>query len=98
MTNNSSLYSTMVRSRRTTYFVDLKEAKNGNKYLSICESKINGDEKKRVTVRVFGESIGEFKKAVEDAAAAIPQSSTRCRRHTGPAHAEGWPNLCHHRL
>ena len=73
MTNNTSLYSTMVRSGRTTYFVDLKEAKNGNKYLSICESKINGEEKKRVTVRVFGESIGEFKKAVEDAAAAIPQ-------------------------
>jgi hypothetical protein len=72
-TNNTSLYSTMVRSGRTTYFVDLKEAKNGNKYLSICESKIDGEDKKRVTVRVFGESIGEFKKAVEDAAAAIPQ-------------------------
>ena len=73
MTNNNALYSTMVRSGRTTYFVDVKEAKNGNKYLSICESKINGDEKKRITVRVFGESIQEFKKAVEDAAAAVPQ-------------------------
>jgi hypothetical protein len=73
MTNTSSLYSTMVRSGRTTYFVDLKEAKNGNKYLSISENKIDGDEKKRVTVRVFGDSIEEFRKAVEDAAAAIPQ-------------------------
>jgi hypothetical protein len=73
MANNSALYSTMVRSGRTTYFVDLKEAKNGHKYLSISENKIDGEEKKRVTVRVFGESIGEFQKAVNDAAAAIAQ-------------------------
>ena len=73
MANNNALYSTMVRSGKTTYFVDLKEAKNGNKFLAISENKIDGDEKKRVTVRVFGDSILEFKKAVEDAAAAIPQ-------------------------
>ena len=73
MTNNSSLYSTMVRSGKTTFFIDLKEAKNGNKYIAISETKVDGDEKKRVTVRVFGDSIGEFKKAVEDAAAAIVQ-------------------------
>ena len=73
MPNNNSLYSTMVRSGHTTYFVDLKEAKNGNKYLSICESKLNGEEKKRMTVRVFGESIPEFRKAIDDAAAAVPE-------------------------
>ena len=71
MPNTNSLYSTMVRAGRTTYFVDVKEAKNGNKYLSISENRINGEEKKRTTVRVFGESIQEFKKAVEDAAAAV---------------------------
>jgi hypothetical protein len=69
----SALYSTMVRSGRTTYFVDLKEAKNGNKYLSITESKINSDQKQKMTIRVFGETINEFKKAVDDAAAAITQ-------------------------
>lgn len=73
MPNTSSLYSTMVRAGRTTYFVDLKEAKNGNKYLSLSENRINGEEKKRVTLRVFGESIEEFRKAVDDAAAAITQ-------------------------
>jgi hypothetical protein len=73
MANNSALYSTMVRSGRTTYFIDLKEAKNGNKYIAISENKIDGDEKKRVTVRVFGDSIGEFQKAINDAAAAIAQ-------------------------
>jgi hypothetical protein len=71
MPTTSSLYSTMVRSGRTTYFVDVKEAKNGNKYLSISENRINGEEKKRTTVRVFGDSIPEFKKAIEDAAAAV---------------------------
>ncbi|MCX6133009.1 MAG: DUF3276 family protein [Ignavibacteriales bacterium] len=73
MANDSALYSTMVRSGRTTYFVDLKEAKNGNKYLSITESKIDGDQKQKMTIRVFGETIEEFRKAVNDAAAAIMQ-------------------------
>jgi hypothetical protein len=63
----------MVRSGRTTYFVDLKEAKNGNKYLAITESKINGNEKQKMTIRVFGETVEEFRKAVNDAAAAITQ-------------------------
>jgi hypothetical protein len=73
MANNSALYSTMVRSGRTTYFVDLKEAKNGNKYLSITESKIDGDQKQKMTIRVFGDTVEEFRKAVNDAAAAITQ-------------------------
>lgn len=73
MANPKALYSTMVRAGRTTYFVDLKEAKNGNKYLSISENRINGDEKQRVTVRVFGESIESFRQAIEDATSAVAQ-------------------------
>jgi hypothetical protein len=73
MANGSALYSTMVRSGRTTYFVDLKEAKNGNKYLSITESKIDGEQKQKMTIRIFGETVEEFRKAVNDAAAAITQ-------------------------
>jgi hypothetical protein len=64
----------MVRAGRTTYFVDVREAKNGNKYLSISENRITGDQKKeRVTVRVFGDSIQEFKQAVNDAVSAVSQ-------------------------
>jgi 3-hydroxymyristoyl/3-hydroxydecanoyl-(acyl carrier protein) dehydratase len=74
MTKANALFSTMVRAGRTTYFVDVKEAKNGNKYISISENKITGDQKKeRVTVRVFGDSIEEFKQAINDAAAAVSQ-------------------------
>jgi len=73
MTPNNAVYSTMVRSGRTTYFIDVKEAKNGNKYLSICESKIDGDEKKKTTIRVFGDSINEFRRAIDDAAASVAE-------------------------
>ncbi len=74
MTKPNSLFSTMIRAGRTTYFVDVREAKNGSKYLSISENKITGDQKKeRVTVRVFGDSIEEFKQAVNDAVSAASQ-------------------------
>lgn len=74
MPNTNALYSTMVRAGRTTYFVDVKEAKNGNKYLSISENRLNNEQKKeRITLRVFGESIEEFRKAIDDAASAASQ-------------------------
>ena len=69
-TTSNALYSTMVKSGKTTYFVDLKEAKNGNKYLSITETRVDGEEKKRSTVRFFGETIDQLKKAIEEASEA----------------------------
>jgi hypothetical protein len=67
-----ALFSTMVRAGKTTYFVDVKEAKNGNKFLAISESKIDPDDKKqRNTVRVFGESIEPFRQAVDEAAQSV---------------------------
>ena len=67
----SALYSTMVRAGRTTYFVDLKEAKNGHKYLVISQNRIDGETKDRVQIRVMGDTISEFVKAVQYAAAAV---------------------------
>ena len=72
MAKTDALFSTMVRSGRTTYFVDVREAKNGNKFLSISESRVDGDEKRqRTTVRVFGETIDQFRQAVDEAAASL---------------------------
>ena len=72
--NNGAIFSTMVRAGKTTYFVDVKEAKNGSKFIAICESKIDADDKKqRSTVRVFGESIDQFRQAIDEAAAAVAQ-------------------------
>ena len=73
-TNNNAVYSTMVRSGRTTYFVDVKEAKNGKKFIAISENRIDADEKRqRSTIRVFGESVDQFRQAVDEAASAAAQ-------------------------
>jgi len=57
---------------RTTYFVDVKEAKNGKRYMAITENKIEEDDKKqRITVRVFSEHVDQFRQAVDEAAAAV---------------------------
>jgi hypothetical protein len=73
MTQPNAIYSTMVRAGRTTYFVDVREAKNGKKYLSISENQLNGEEKKRTTVRVFNETVGQFRKAIDEAATAVAE-------------------------
>jgi hypothetical protein len=74
MNKSNAVFSTMVRAGRTTYFVDVKEAKNGNKYLSITESRLDGDKKMKTSLRIFGDSIDEFRQAINDAAAAVSQS------------------------
>ena len=72
MANNNAIYSTMVRAGRTTYFVDVKEAKNGNRFLSIAESRFDEDDKRqRTTLRVFGETVEPFRQAVNEAVASI---------------------------
>ena len=68
-TNNNAIFSTMVRAGKSTFFVDVKEAKTGKKYLAIAESTLDGEERKRTTVRVFSEAIDQFQKAVSEAAA-----------------------------
>ncbi len=70
--NNNALFSTMVKAGRTTYFVDVREAKNGSKFIAISENRIDADEKKqRSTVRVFGETVNEFRKAIDEAAGIV---------------------------
>ena len=71
---NNSIFSTMVRSGKTTYFVDVREAKNGNRFLSISESRVDAEDKRqRSTVRVFGESVEPFRQAVNEAASNLGQ-------------------------
>ena len=72
--DNNAIYSTMIRSGRTTFFIDVKEAKNGAKYISISEHRIDQDQKKiRSAIRVFGESIEQFKQAIDEAATSGQQ-------------------------
>jgi hypothetical protein len=69
--NNTAIYSTMIRGGKVTYFVDVREAKNGKRFLSISETRLEGEERKRTTLRVFGESIEPFKQAISEAAGAV---------------------------
>ena len=72
MTNNNTIYSTMMRSGKTTYFVDVKETRKGRKYLQISETKLEGEEKKRAVIRVFDEQDGKiFAQAINEAASAM---------------------------
>jgi len=72
--DNKAVYSTMIRSGRTTFFIDVKEAKTGAKYVSISEHRIDVDAKKsRSTIRIFGESIDQFKQAIDEAVASAKQ-------------------------
>ena len=69
---NTAIFSTMIRAGKTTYFIDIKEAKSGNKFLAISETRLDSDNKKqRTTVRVFGETVKEFRKAIDEATAAL---------------------------
>ena len=70
MANNNALYSTMVRSGRTTYFVDVKEAKNNNKYLAITTSQPSKEDPKKFTrrsINIFDNTASEFVGAVQEA-------------------------------
>lgn len=71
MAPTNALFSTMVRAGKATYFVDVREAKNGNRYLSISETRLEGEERKRTTLRVFGESIDPFRQAIAEAAGVV---------------------------
>jgi hypothetical protein len=72
MGKNDAVYSTMVRAGRTTYFVDVREAKNGKRFLSISETQIDASDKRtRSTVRIFADSVEPFRQAVNEAAATV---------------------------
>ncbi len=71
---DNALFSTMIRAGRTTYFIDVKEARNGKKYLSITENRIIEDGKKdRRVIRIDADFCEHFRQAVAEASAAITQ-------------------------
>jgi hypothetical protein len=69
--DNTAIYSTMIRAEKATYFVDIREAKNGQRYLSISETRFEGEDRKRSTIRVFGEAIEPFRQALAEAVSVV---------------------------
>ena len=66
-----ALYSQNLKTKSKTYFFDVKAAKNGNKYLSITESRIKDGQKFRSNITVFSDSLQEFNQAVLEAAEKV---------------------------
>jgi hypothetical protein len=67
-----ALFSKSVKAKDRTYFIDVKEAKNKSKYLTIAETKPSRDkegEKKfsRSSVMVFDNQLENFHEALEEA-------------------------------
>lgn len=66
------LFSRMVKAGRRTYFISVKEASNSQKYVTLTESKLNGDNKfDRFRIMVFQEKLGDFVNALQEASAVV---------------------------
>lgn len=70
-----ALFSKSIKAGKTTYFVDVKEAKNKNKYISIAESSPakDGEEKKfnRKNIIIFDNAIDQLREAFNEAAGLL---------------------------
>ncbi len=69
-----ALFSKSLKTKGRTYFIDVKEAKNKSKYITIAESrKAKEGEKKftRSAIMVFGDQVQEFREAFEEAVGFI---------------------------
>jgi len=63
------IFTTMVKAGSSTYFFDVKEAKNGKKYLVISHSRLNkAQERERAFMTVFNNDIANFQHALVEAA------------------------------
>jgi hypothetical protein len=66
------LHSISIRGGRSVYFVDVRLTKNGKPYLAISEQGQNSDgQARKVTIRLFGDAVPNFKSAVIDCADRI---------------------------
>ena len=65
---DQNIDSKTVKAGAKTYFLDVKETKNGKPYLVITESRFKGDsnERERRTIIVFQENAKEFAEAVSE--------------------------------
>jgi hypothetical protein len=69
-----ALFSKMLKAGSTTYFMDVKEAKNSKKYLTVTASQPSKDGEKKFTKRsliVFGSAADDFVTALKEARDAI---------------------------
>lgn len=70
-----SLYSQNLRAKNNmkTYFFDIREARNGIKFLTIAESKLTYGQRMRQYFTLSNEEVEEFAKIMQDMASKIKQ-------------------------
>jgi len=62
------IFSRTVKAGKRTYFISVKEASNGRKYLTLTESKVVGENKfDRFRIMVFQDKLGAFADAFGEA-------------------------------
>lgn len=67
-----AIFSKMVKSGKTTYFLDVREAKNNTKYVSISSSSPSKEDPSKYskrTVSLFSNAADEFVGALQEAVA-----------------------------
>lgn len=65
-----SLFSKTIKAGKTTYFVDVKEAKNKSRYIAISESKKSQSDPKKFTrksIIIFDNSAEKLRTALDEA-------------------------------
>lgn len=65
-----ALFSKTLKAKDRTYFIDVKEAKNKAKYLTIAESKRAKEGEKKFTrssVMIFDNQMEQFRDALQEA-------------------------------
>jgi hypothetical protein len=52
--------SKTMQTKSNTYYFDVRQAKNGTKYLTITETRTKDGQKFRSTITIFGNNMEEF--------------------------------------
>ena len=66
-----AIFSKAIKTKGRTYFLDVKEASNGNKYLTICETRKVDGEWQRNRIMVFDSDIPSFFQGLKEAAPSL---------------------------
>jgi hypothetical protein len=61
-----ALHSANLKTSSKTFFFDVKAAKNGNKYITITESRIKDGQKFRNTLTVFQDQLQGFAQVLQE--------------------------------
>ncbi len=69
--HKEAIFTKAIKTKGRTYFLDVKEASNGNKYLTICESRKVDGEWQRNRIMIFDDNIPAFFQGLKEAAPSL---------------------------